>query len=123
MGRLKGGKNRKYSTAEKLRVVKRYFESGLGIVSLGKEENVPHSTLEKWINRYLEDGESGLINKKKVGNAFSALHTSKSLSEVERLRLTVAKQEIQIERLKKGYLVKGVGANKAFVILKDVNSK
>ena len=33
------------------------------------------------------------------------------------------KLEIENERLKKGYQVKGVGANKEFIILKDVNMK
>ena len=49
--------------------------------------------------------------------------TSKTLSETERLRLQLAKLEVENERLKKGYLVKGVGANKEFVSLKDVNMK
>ena len=69
------------------------------------------------------EGEKGLENKKKTGNVFSALHTSKSLSEVERLRLLVAKQEIEIERLKKGYTVKGVGANKGFATTNGVSLK
>ena len=54
---------------------------------------------------------------------FAALHTSKTLSEVERLRLTVLKQEIEIERLKKGYIVKGVGAEKEYVSTNNVNTK
>ena len=44
---------------------------------------------------------------------------SKSLSEVERLRLTVAKQEVEIARLKKGYWVEGVGAKKEYVTGKE----
>lgn len=36
------------------------------------------------------------------GNPYAALHRSKSLSEVDRLRLLVAKQEVEIARLKKG---------------------
>jgi hypothetical protein len=39
------------------------------------------------------------------------------------LKLIVAKQQIEIERLKKGYQVKGVGANKEFVSLKEMNSE
>ena len=57
------------------------------------------------------------------GNPFAALHTSKTLTETQRLRLQLAKLEIENERLKKGYRVKGVGANKEFVILRDVNTK
>lgn len=36
------------------------------------------------------------------GNPYTALHTSKSLSEVELLRLVVAKQAVEIVRLKRG---------------------
>ena len=57
------------------------------------------------------------------GNPFAALHVSKNLSELERLRLMVAKLEIENERLKKGYWVEGVGANKAFVTGPDKSTK
>ena len=112
MARHKGGKNKVWTQEEKLRIVKRYFEEGIA-----------HGMLSNWIKKYHEEGPDGLANKKKTGNPFSALHTSNSLTEVERLRLLVAKQEIEIERLKKGYLVKGVGAHKEFVTTSDVSSK
>ena len=123
MSRKKGGANKQWSQEEKLRIVKRYFEEGLGRVRLAREENIAPGMLWTWIKKYQDEGEQGLINKKTSGNPFAALHTSKSISEVEYLRLLVAKQEIEIERLKKGYLTKGVGANKEFVTLKDVNSR
>ena len=77
-----------------------------------------------WVKRYLEDGEDALEPHK--GNPYAALHTSKSLSEVERLRLMVVKLEVENARLKKGYEVKGAGANKEYVtgngkILKSSN--
>ena len=59
----------------------------------------------------------------KNGNPYAALHTSKSLSEVERLRLIIAKQEVEIARLKKGYWVEGVGANKEYVTGKGETTK
>ena len=46
-----------------------------------------------------------------------------SLSEVDRLRLIVAKQEIEIARLKKGYWVEGVGADKEYVTGSGENTK
>lgn len=123
MARPKGGKNRNWTQEEKLRIVKRYFDEGLGQTILAREEKISRGMLACWIKKYQEEGVDGLINKKKTGNPFAALHTSNSLSEIERLRLLVAKQEIEIERLKKGYQVKGVGANKEFVTTHDVNSK
>jgi hypothetical protein len=65
------------------------------------------------VKRYREEGEDGLTPKN--GNPYAALHTSKKLSEIDRLRLIVAKQEVEIERLKKGYWVEGSGANKEYV--------
>ena len=52
-----------------------------------------------------------------------ALHTSKSLSREERLDLENLKLRIENERLKKGYMVKGVGARKEFVTTLDANTK
>ena len=46
----------------------------------------------------------------------------KELKEDE-LRKELMRKDIEIERLKKGYAVKGVGANKEFVTIKDVNTK
>ena len=62
-------------------------------------------------------------NRKKPGNPFAAIYSSKTLTEEQRLKLIVEKQKIEIERLKKGYVVKGVGANKEFIPLNNKNSK
>lgn len=123
MGRPKGGTNRYWSKDEKLRIVKRYLEEGISSRKLSVEENIDDSMIRRWVRKYLSEGESGLDQSSKKGNRFSALWVSKSLTETERLQLIVQKQEIEIERLKKGYLVKGVGADKEFVITKDVSLK
>ncbi len=123
MGRPKGGKNHYWSKDEKLRIVKRYLEDGISSRKLAVEENVHDSMIRRWVRNYLAEGESALEQSKRNGNRFSALWVSKSLTETERLQLIVQKQEIEIERLKKGYFVKGVGADKEFVITKDVSLK
>ena len=71
--------------------------------------------------KYLSEGEDALVSRK--GNPYAALHKSKNLSEVERLRLIVAKQEVEIARLKKGYWVEGVGANRVYVTGNAKNMK
>jgi transposase len=123
MGRPKGGKNRTWSYEDRLRIVMLYLEGGLGQGTLAAQENIPEGTLCGWIERYMKDGVSGLENKRKTGNHFSALHASHSISEIERLQLIVMKQEIEIERLKKGYMVEGVGADKVFVTSKGKSTK
>lgn len=123
MGRKKGGVNRQWSKEDKLRIIKQYLEGNLSQSIIAKQENISSGMLSNWVKKYIDEGEASLTNKRKTGNKFAALYTSKSLSEVEKLKLIVAKQEVEIERLKKGYIVKGVGAKKVFVTTKDVSTK
>ena len=123
MGRPKGGTNRRWSAENKLQFIQEYLASNMGIRAFSKQKGISDGMFRAWIKKYYDNGIEGLQNKKKTGNQFAALSNSKSLSGEERLRLIVAKQEVEIERLKKGYLVKGVGVKKEFVTTKDVNMK
>ncbi len=124
MAMPKGGKNRKWTNEERLKYVLMCEEEHIPVRTIVREEGISRGTLREWIRRYRSGGEEAL-NPEKLhpGNHFSALHTSKSLSENERLILLVEKLQIENERLKKGYTVKGVGADKEFVTTKDLNSK
>ena len=113
MGSKKGAPHRKWTKEEKIYFVKLHLEEHIAIREIERKHKVNHSLVSKWVSQYLQDGEDALEPRK--GNPYAALHTSKSLSEVERLRLIVAKQEVEIARLKKGYWVEGVGANKEYV--------
>ena len=123
MGRPKGGLNNKWTYEDRIKVVTRHVDEHISAAKLSQETGIPKGTINGWIDRFMRDGKEGLKNKKKTGNHFSALHTSKSLTEIERLQLEILKRDIEIARLKKGYHVKGVGVNKEFVTLKDKNSK
>ena len=124
IGRPKGGKNRKYTVEEKLSIVNMNLQDHMSIIQIEKETGVNSSLVRKWIAIYIAEGIDGFKEKiGKRGNHFSALHTSKSLNKEERLELENMKLKIENERLKKGYLVKGVGADKEFVTTKDLNSK
>lgn len=123
MARPKGGKNKNWTQEEKLRIVKRYFDEGVGQRTIAKQEGISRGMIYQWINKYRDGGPEALIPSKRTGNPFAALYNNKSMSEVDRLKLLVAKQEIEINRLKKGYIVKGVGVNKEFVITNDASSK
>ena len=124
MAKPKGRKNRKWTNEERLKYVLLSEEEHIPVRTLAREKGIPRGTLEQWVKRYREGGIEAL-NPEKLhpGNRFSALHSSKSLSENERLMLLVEKLQIENERLKKGYIVKGVGADKEFVTTKDLNSK
>ena len=124
MGRHKGGNNRKWSNEERLKYVLMCEEEHIPMEQVARNCKIPRGTLDGWLRRYRTGGIKALNpDKLQPGNHFAALHTSNSLSELDYLRLMVEKLEIENERLKKGYIVKGVGANKEFVTLKDLNFK
>ena len=124
MGRPKGGKNRVWSPEEKLRIVLRYYSSDVSRRQLCIEEKISDGQLHSWIKKYESEGEAGLTAKTELrGNSFSALHRSKDLPEVKQMQLRIARLEADVERLKKGYIVKGAGATKEFAITKNLNSK
>ncbi len=54
MARPKGGKNKRWSTEEKLRIVRRYFDERIGQGTLAKEENISAGQLYNWIKRYAD---------------------------------------------------------------------
>lgn len=109
----KGTPHRKFSKEEKLKYIKLHLEEHMSVRQIEAEYSIGHELVSAWVKRYLEDGEEAL--EAHNGNPYAALHRSKSLSEVERLRLLVAKQEVEIARLKKGYWVEGAGANREYV--------
>ena len=119
----KGQKKRIWTPTQKLEIVKKHLENHISVRTLEKEYGAEHGMICRWVKEYIADGEGGLEPKQRPGNKFAALHRSKNLSELERLRLLVAKQEIEIARLKKGYWVEGVGANKEFVTGPDKSTK
>ena len=99
----KGIPHRKWSREEKLKIIHLHLNDHVSIKTIEKEHKIDHSLVEKKIKKYLEEGEDAL--EPHNGNPYAALHSSKSLSEVERLRLMVAKLEVENARLKKGYWV------------------
>ena len=119
----KGQKKRVWTPEQKLEIVHRHLDEHVSVKKLAKEYAADTGMICRWTKEYLESGEAAFEPKPRSGNKFAALHRSKNLSEVERLRLLVAKQEIEIARLKKGYWVEGAGANRVYVTGQDVNTK
>lgn len=109
----KGTPHRRYSKDEKMKYVRLHLDEQMSLTQIEKEYGIRNSLVGAWVKKYLEDGEDAL--EPHNGNPYAALHKSKSLTEVERLRLLVAKQEVEIARLKKGYWVEGAGANREYV--------
>lgn len=119
-------KRRTFSAEFKIKCIKELLEGNIALKAIARREGIDHHVISIWREKYLEYGESYFYEEhrgKKGGNHFSALHTKKNLSNEERLELENLKLRIENERLKKGYLVKGVGVDKEFVTTKDVNLK
>lgn len=117
----KGVPHRKWSKKEKLQYVRLHLDEHMSLMQIEREYHVSNGLVSTWVKRYLEEGEEAL--EPRNGNPYAALHTSKLLNEVERLRLIVAKQEVEIARLKKGYWVEGVGASKKYVTGSDKTTR
>ena len=67
--------------------------------------------LSKWVNKYKNEGMTGLENKKKPGNPLAKIYSKKNFkNREEQLEFENMKLRIENERLKKGYLVKGDGS-------------
>ena len=120
-------KNRKYSPEFKIQCIKEMLEEHISKKELGRKYGIDTHMLRDWIKIYEENGTEYFYEehrgKNGKGNPYAALHTSKSLSREERLELENLKLRIENERLKKGYTVKGVGANKEYVTTLDANTK
>ena len=121
---MKKGQNKRVWTPEqKAEIVYKHLNDHISLRSLEKEYHADRGMICKWVKKYIAEGESSFVHKGHPGNPFAALHVSKNLSEVERLRLTVAKLEVENERSKKGYLAKEVGASKEFVTGRGKSSR
>ena len=126
MGHPKGTKNVMRSPEEKEQLVLEWQTTNIGMQTFAVSKGLAPRSFMRWVHAYEEQGIDGLKSKTGKcgsGNPYSALHTKKELTEVERLRLELAKKEVECERLKKGYTVKGVGRRKEYVIINKKNSK
>lgn len=119
----KGQHPRKWSKEQKLEIIEKHLKEHISVRTLGKEYDADHSMIARWVRNYSKYGEKALEEKKHPGNKYAAIHTNKHLSSEERLQLEVLKLQIENERLKKGYIVKGAGVNKEYVTLQDANMK
>ena len=121
MGRPKGGKNRRWTVSEKLRIVNKVLEGNQSLLGIADYENISRGMLSRWVSNYQTSGRAGLENKKK--NPLAKYARRKELSEFEELQYENMKLKIEVERLKKGYEVRGGGKDKEYATLNNLNSK
>lgn len=116
MGAPKGKPHRIFSKEEKIAYVEEYYKSHVSGRRYTLDKGLAYGPFCRWLKIYAEEGKDGLVSHRdRCGNRYSAIHTSKTLDEIGRLQLQVAKLEADVARLKKGYLVKGDGSRKEYV--------
>ena len=123
IGRPKGGTNRYWTKDEKLRIVNRVLNNHEPALTVSESEHISNGMLSTWIKRYLKNGTNSLENKIKPGNPMAKYTRRKELTNMEQIQYENMKLRIENERLKKGYIVKGVGQEKEFISLSNKNTK
>lgn len=101
--------------------------NGKSTIKTAEEYNIPLKTLEKWITAFNKDNHC--FDPKIVEVDFKSIDFPNSNSSyndlsVDELKRQLMKKDIEIARLKKGYLVKEGGTEeKVFVTFSKKNTK
>lgn len=122
----KGQKYKKYTPEEKIRYAKMVVNGETSAKEIAKKLNTGHKTITRWRDWLINYGEDYFFEEhrgKNSGNPYAALHTSKNLSELERLKLENTKLKAENMKLKKEYMVKGAGAYRESVLEKERHMK
>ena len=120
MGRPYGTKNVMRTAEEKEKIVLEYLNGNEGYSKILIKYNISESTFRKWKEAYRKEGIEGLISKTGKCTKREIMGRPKKVSSrEEELERENIKLKIEIERLKKGYYVKGVGAKKEYVSINN----
>ena len=123
MGRIIGSKNNMRSPEEKEKIVLEKL-NGVTETSLKNKYKISRDSIWEWTTKYLKYGIDGL--KSKTGKSSKkgvSGRPRKAATREEKLERENIKLKIEIERLKKGYYVKGVGKRKEYVFINSKNIK
>ena len=108
---------------EKEEIVQEYLNGRVGYREVAKAHGVRPNIFFRWVKKYREAGVEGLQSKTGRHLNPNTGKYDRHPSEVEKLKKELLKKEIEIERLKKGYQVKGGGETKEYITTFDVNTK
>ena len=126
MARPIAGKFVMRTPEEKERIVLEAIERGARRTA--EAHGVDRRLLLRWIAKYRAAGVDGLKSrtgkgKHGGGNHLAGLRNKKNKTREEELELEVLRLKIEVERLKKGYRVKGGGRGKEYVTTKGSNTR
>ena len=108
---------------EKEKILLEYYSGTIGRNEICRKYDIDRSTLRKWRKKYEQDGIDGLKSQTGRKNGENVGRPLKPSSYQEELELKIMKLEIENARLKKGYMVKGDGAQKEYVTTLEENTK
>lgn len=123
VSRPKGTKNIMRSPDEKEKLVLKYQNSKEGYRRFAENNDIYPSIFFNWIKLYRKNGIEGLKSKTGKHNNPNCGKYRRNKTELELLKENLLKKEIELMRLKKGYMVKGAGVKKEYVSILDVNIK
>ena len=107
----KGQKFKYWSAEEKYKIIKPILDYEFTSGEVTRRTGINNGMLSTWVNKYKREGMKGLENKRKQGNPLVKIYSKKNFkNREEELEYENMKLRIEIERLKKGYLVKGDGS-------------
>ena len=107
----KGQKFKYWSAEEKYEIIKPILEYEITSGEVTRRTGINNGMLSKWVNKYKNEGMTGLENKKKPGNPLVKIYSKKNFkNREEQLEYENIKLRIENELLKKGYLMKGDGS-------------
>lgn len=116
-----------YSRELKKKLCEEICFNNASTLKTANEYNIPVKTLEKWITAFNKDNHcfDPIIE---IVNNFSLVDDSKFIDynnlSSEELKTIIMKKDIEIERLKKAYMVKGGGTErKVFITFSKKNMK
>lgn len=118
---------RKYSSEIKLECIRMSKEEHLSPYEIARIMNIEaEHNIRYWLEKYEKYGEEYFLKEQrgpKRKTPYSELSRKRNRTREEELELENIRLRIENERLKKGYIVKGVGANKEFVTIREKNTK
>ena len=117
------GKNTMYTAEEKEKILLEYYSGERGYNEITRKYNLYRVRLRAWKNKYEQNGIEGLKSKSGKKTGVNVGRPPKPKTYEEELELKIMKLEIENARLKKGYLVKGDGAQKEYVTTLEKNTK
>lgn len=115
-----------YTDDEKFEIIKDHLNNQISIRACATKYDIAPTSLVIWLRAYRENGKEGLksqIGKKRGLGKGRPIGTVKPRTTIEELEKENLKLRIEVERLKKGYLTKGVGVKKEFITINSWNTK